>query len=182
MQRFDARRLHDALAQNPGVSGLASIAMLDGLAKGQDRAVFLGRLGRTSFNVATLGSAEAEMGRRERVGGTHVRNARFTGDAGVETLEQRIVARFLASLAAGDAAAVAELLDPLPYGIGSMANGGGEARLAMARSLIAQRDWSAFADAAPQQVEETLWRAGAALVGLRRTTEFAFIETIEVGS
>jgi len=63
-----------------------------------------------------------------------------------------------------------------------MVHGGDEARLAMASSLIAQRDWSAIAQATPQQVEETLWRAGAAVIGLRRTTEFAFIESIEVGS
>ena len=182
VQRFDARRLHDALSAQETVAQRTTVAMLDKLASAQDRGVFLGRLGRTSFNVATMGSAQAEMARRERVGSTTIRNARFVNDGAVTSLEERIVTGFLEALAARDSAAVAEMLDPLPYGFGSMVHGGDEARLAMASSLIAQRDWSAFAQASPQQVEETLWRAGAAVIGLRRTTEFAFIESIEVGS
>lgn len=182
VQRFDARRLHDALASEEAVSGMQAAAMLDDLARSQDRGVFLGRLGRTSFNVATMGSAAQELGRRERVGGTHIRNVRFTGDAAADGMEAQIVARFLAALAAGQSAVVAEMLDPLPYGMGAMATGGDKARLAMASSLIGQADWSSMASAPLEQIDETLWRAGAVTIGLRRTSEFAFIETIEVGS
>lgn len=186
VQRYDARRLYDALASEAAVGGMQTVTMLGDLARLQDRGVFLGRLGRTSFNVATMGSAAEEMGRRERVGGTHVRNVRFTGDTGSAGLEQQIVTRFLAALAAGESAVVAEMLDPLPYGMGAMSSGGDKARLAMASSLVAQRDWSAFAAAAPERLNETTWRAAGtnseATIGLRRTTEFAFIETIEVGS
>ncbi len=182
VQRYDARRLHEALSAQQQVSATFTVASLGDLAKGQDRAIFLGRLGRTSFNVATMGSASQETGRRERVGGTHVRDVRFTSEAGADTLEQRIVSQFLAALAAGESAAVAQMLDPLPYGMGAMAHGGDQARIAMASNLIAQRDWSAAAATPPQQVGETLWRAGDALINLRRTTEFAYVESIEVGS
>ena len=181
-QRFDAARLLEALASDPAVSGLTTVAMLEHLAADQSRGIFLGRYGRTSFNVATMGSTRAEMGRRERVGGVHVRKARFGSDAAPGAIEQQIVAQFLAALAQGDAAAVAQMLDPLPYSGGMMGEAGEKARLAMAASLIETRDWSAFAAATPEEVEETVWRAGEAVIGLRRTSEFAFVESIQVGS
>ncbi len=185
VERFDARRLSDAMSRQADTEGKVSFASLENLASAQDRGVFLGRLARTDFNVTTLGSAETELDRRSRVGGKAIRGVRFTpAEAGTD-FEQGIVERFLAALAAGDTATVAQMLDPLPFGYTNLSGGGGEARRLMAEALIAERDWRAIAAGPPVKSGDTSWvtNGGGAqvTVNLRRTTDFAFIHSIRVG-
>lgn len=176
--RFDARRLHQTLAEQIGAEGDLAMDRLAAIADSQDRGVFFGRLGRTNFNVATMGSTSAEAARRERVGHQEIREARFVADG--SDVERSIVSRFVAALAAGDADAVAAYLDPLPYGGGSVG-----AREAMARQLIARHDWRVFVGASPERAGDTgftLNSAGKrAAITLRRTTDFAFVQSIQVG-
>jgi len=181
--RFDARRLHKAVASSEA-SMPALLASLDKVADGQERKIFFGLLARTEFNVATMGSASDEVDRRSRIGGTAIRQIRFASqDAAAE---EKIVTRFLVALIDRDAQVVSQFLDPLPYGYGSLPNGGDQARLAMAQSLIAEQDWSVFRNAVSDQDEanKTTWivKAGGkeAVVKLRPTTEFAFVQSIEV--
>lgn len=185
VERFDAARLSDALSEEAEMAGTPLVASLESLARDQRRGVFLGRFARTYFNVATLGSAEAELDRRSRVGGNEVRGARFAPPEPGGDIEQGIVERFLTALAAANAEAVAQYLDPLPYGYGNMTSGGGEARQRMAEALIAERDWQAFAAASPVRASESSWVASGgtqrATIELRRTTDFAFVHSVEVG-
>lgn len=186
VERFDARRLSEALSAQAGTTDAAAFASLESLASGQDRGVFLGRLARTNFNVTTLGSAEAELDRRGRVAGAAIREMRFAAVEPGTDIEQGIVERFLAALAAADVATVAQMLDPLPFGYGSLAGGGGQARWLMAETLIAERDWRAIAAGPPVKSGETRWVAGGGTgeqvtVELRRTTDFAFVQSIQVG-
>ncbi|WP_162789484.1 hypothetical protein [Altererythrobacter sp. ZODW24] len=184
-ERFDAARLHDSLSSSPNASTMQGILpRLEDLARGQQRGVFLGRLGRTNFNVATLGSGEAEVDRRSRIGGTAVREARFAAPtAGVAT-EQAIVERFMSALARKDPAAVSQFLDPLPYGYSNLEQGGDAARTAMAASLIARHDWNHFAARQISQSGETSWTVQGtglrAVIELRRTADFAFVQSIKV--
>lgn len=184
VERFDAGRLADSLSKQRGVNDTAAFASLEGLAQGQRTGLFFGRLVRTSFNLTTLGSAQDELDRRSRVGGAAIREARFAAPAPGTDIEQSIVERFLAALAGGDVAGVAQMLDPLPYGYGNLAGGGSEARLIMARVLVAERDWQGFAAEPPTKSDNTEWVAsgsgGKAVINLRRTTDFAFIQSIKV--
>lgn len=185
-ERFDAKRLHQSLSESSNSASIANVlTRLNGLATRQGRGVFLGRLGRTSFNVATFGSSEAEVDRRSRVGGTAVRKARFAASASGDTTERTIIESFIAALTRGDAIAASQFLDPLPYGYGSLQNGGDEARQAMARSLISKEDWSGFSSATVSKTDETQWMAKSngkvAVIVLRRTSDFAFVQSIQVG-
>lgn len=184
MARFDAARLHDALEVNSVEGAPDMMAELADLVGAQKLGFFTGRLSRTNFNVATLGSAEQEIDRRARVGGQAVRSIRFAEPDPAISTERTIVASFVDALAKGDAVAAAEFIDPLPFGMDSLQGRAGEARLVMARQMLNERDWRPFAAAEPTQAGETSWAiagAGAqATVTLRRTTDFAFVQSVEV--
>lgn len=184
VERFDARRLHDALVQQGAKGGSGAIASLGALADKQDIGVWFGRLGRTRFNVTTMGSAKAERARRLEVGGTAVRALRFAGDDQKGQREAQIVSAFLSALAAGDATTAAQFLDPLPFGQASLGAGSDAGRLAMASALAGERDWSRFASETPRETADTVWTVGPesnpVAIRLRRTHDFAFIESIQV--
>lgn len=179
-ERFDAARLHAAFEQQGAAFSLAS---LSDLADEQARDVFLGRLGRTAFNVTTMGSAEQELTRRARTGGNAVRETRFAASATGEDLERRVVSRFLSALANGDAQAVADLIDPAPYGLVHGTPEASAARLTMARTLLAARDWRAFGNVQPSSVGNASWFASAggssATIALIPTRDFTFVRSIE---
>ena len=62
--RFDARRLIDSLQESEKSAFAGAYAGLQSIAKSQSRGVFLGRLGRTSFNLAASGAAKRSEERR----------------------------------------------------------------------------------------------------------------------
>lgn len=182
--RFDARRLHKTLAPQLGSDGEWVMARLASVVESQDRGVFFGRLGRTSFNVATLGSTSAEQARRERVGGTQLRESRFVGDKSAEEVERDLIQRFVRALASGDSRAASEYLDPLPYGMNNMGGGGAQARMLMAQQLIARNNWQVFANADPAATGAASYLITAngarAQIDLRRTAEVAFVKSVVV--
>lgn len=181
--RYDAGRLHQALgAKGDDVPFLAALGTL---AAGQRRGIFWGRLGRTNFNIATMNSARAESDRRSRLGGAAIRDARFTAQEPGDGFERDVVNRFLAALARGDATDAAQFLDPLPYGFNRLDAGGDKARRVMAERLIARQDWAALAAVTPDKKDEARWTVAAgsrrAEILLRRTSEFAFVQSIQLG-
>ncbi len=182
IERFDASRLRKALYDN--LNGVQPLPALDRLASAQKTAIFFGRLAPTDVNINTLDSKDAEMARRERVGGQAVRQIRFATQPADGAIEQKIVSDFMRALVAGDAKAAAQFIDPLPYGYSNLGNGGGGARRLMTEALIGERDWRAFAGSQPIEAGDALWLVngsnGNARILLRRTTEFAFVQSIEV--
>ena len=184
-ERFDARRLLASLAESPKAAEFSSVLRsLGDLAGNQGRGVWLGRLTRTDFNVATMGSKEDELARRSRVGGTAIRAARYMTAGNDTPTEQVIVEKFVAALTGADAAAAGQFLDPLPYGNGAIRESD-RARHLAAQALISQHDWSGFSEAKMVRSGDLEWTAQGrdkqAVITIRRTSEFAFIETIQVG-
>ena len=179
---FDAGRLQTALADQPGIAGSNVLKALDPVVQRQARGIFLGRYGRTAFNVGTMGSAASEQSRRSQLGGTQVRALRFSGSGRPSAFEGEVVATMIDALARGDADAVAQLLDPLPFGERSLVEGADQPRLALARQLLEERDWSALAGSAPVALDDTRWRVGPpgnpVELRLRRTRDFVFVQSI----
>src|SRR5690606_30165940 len=64
IERFDAVRLRDFWDENNKISMPQVYASLDKLDNGQAKAIFLGRFGRTNFNVAASGRASQELAKR----------------------------------------------------------------------------------------------------------------------
>jgi len=132
-----------------------------------------------------MGSASAEKGRRIRVGGIAARDARFGAPQSVTGSEEHIIEKFVQALAGGDADRVSEFIDPLPYGSAASGPGGNDVRRVAAPRLLAQHNWSQLADSQTEKVGDTSWRVIGggmqAQIELRRTSDFAFVQSIQVG-
>lgn len=182
--RFDAARLlgtlsADARAAHPGL-----VADLEGIAAEQAVGIFFGLYEPTRFNLQAGGSGATEESRRLTHGDDVIRRIRFGGVADPARIEELVVAEFLAALRAGDAATVAALLDPTPYGGTDLRGGGAEARALVAARLVASRDWArALGDGgAVRGGSDGLWTvAGREAVTLRNrpVTDFVYVSTIE---
>lgn len=186
VERFDAMRLQDALVQDATDEvAVGVLANMRGLARGQRRGMFLGRLSQNNFNLASLGSSVEELDRRSRVGGTAVRDARFETSGGIVDIEQAIVERFVAAMVRGDSKSAAEFLDPLPYNSTRLSDDAARARELTVVNLLQSHDWDRFAGLQATSLGENRWSFrgtdAVATIVLRRTTEFAFIQSIEVG-
>ncbi len=189
VERFDAARLRDAWDEGIKISAAKAYAALDDLVKKQSRGLFLGRLGRTTFNVTASGRASQELAKRSIVGGATVTNIRFSSKESSDGIEQHIVNDFINALMRGDAQSVAEIMDPMPFGNSDLRSGGDEARLLLAQSLIGERNWKTIignAEAKRDQNIDDLWvirgPVSRTYIKLRRTTDFAFVSTIRTGS
>lgn len=188
VERFDAARLRDAWNEDIKVSAPLAYASLEDLAGGQATGVFLGRLGRTNFNVAASGLAKTELAKRTIVGGNAITDIRFDSSANSATFEKRIVSKFADALARSDAKTVAQFIDPLPFGNNDLRGGAGEARLLMAQNLIAERNWKSNVSGRQpvrDQQNSSLWviqgPVSRTLITLRRTTDFAFVSNVKTG-
>lgn len=189
VERFDAARLRDAWEGDIKSAAPKTYAALGDVVKSQSRGLFLGRLGRTNFNVAASGQASQELAKRTIVGGAAVTSIRFGTKANSTGIEQRIIHDFMDALVRGDARSVAEMMDPLPFGNSDLRGGGGEARLLMARSLVGERNWKTVigrAQPVRDQNVDGLWIIRGpgpdTYIKLRRTTDFAFVSTIQTGN
>lgn len=181
-ERYDARRLHTALSDAPHAADYpVALAALAKVAGGQDTGVFIGRLGRTNFNVATMGSAEAETARRARTGATAIRETRFAAPNDITGTEAMIVEKFVGALSSGDVDTASQFIDPMPYGGGDSS----AMRKVAANALVKDHDWQRLSSATFEQTSDTSWRVTgrgmAAQIELRRTSDFAFIQSISVG-
>ena len=184
IERFDAGRFRDAWSSAAAAAAPEAHQALAGVAKDQKFGLFVGRYQRTGFNVATSGtSASREVQRRQAIGAPAVRAIRFSEGATPTELEYRVITSFAEALAKKDAASVAELLDPTPF-----ANeGGAEARLVLARALIAERNWGRIFSSVEvsRSLEPNKWLlagpGGLSTITLRATPDFAFIAAIQTG-
>lgn len=181
VQRFDAARLRDRWSEAARTAQPAAFEHLNGLAARQNRGLFFGRLARTRYNVTAPRGPERELASRALLGNPSIRAIRFDGQADAASVERRIVAAFRAALLAGDAEAVASLLDPMPFGGRALSGGAREARVLAARALLASRDWTVVLGAAEPAPADGRWQIGRARVTLRTVDDFAFVRTIEGG-
>lgn len=185
-ERFDAERLRQSLLGEQ-VDGW-DMAPLDRLSGAQKTGIFFGRLAPTNFNIGTMNSAEDELVQRDQVGAPALRDIRFskTAEAGDPQVEERIVSQFIQALASRDAEAAARFLDPLPYGLSNLGDGGNDARLLMAQGLVDRTDWTSLAQASPTSDGVVpIWKFQttntSAWITLRRTTDFAFVQSVQLG-
>ena len=183
VQRYDAKRLSESWTKNGRSPSPQLVAELDRLADGQATGIFLGRLGRTNFNVTTSGSAAREVARRSVVGGNVVRDLRFASVETQSEFDRKVIGRFLEALVAGNSDTVAELMDPVPFGENVNGNAG-QARRQMAAMLLRQRNWAAILGTSPQASIDDQGRwivAGPenrVIVSLRSAPGFTFIKSI----
>lgn len=186
VERFDAGRLRKSWSPAAIAAAPEAKQALDGIASAQAFGLFAGRYQRTGFNVAASGAAGSEMERRAVVGGAAVREIRFSRGADPAMAEYRVIVSFARALADGDAASLAELLDPVPFGGRNMGAAGADARLLFARALVAQRDWrrQLTSVAATRGTKPNQWLLGGpnglTIVTLRPTTDFAFVGAVDV--
>ncbi len=184
VERFDAQRLAASMSDNLAVRP-EMIARLNSIAAKQRTGIFFGRLGRTNFNVATSGNKSREVARRSIIGGDAARRLRFAATENQEEFDRKVIEMFLAALAAGDAATVAELMDPVPFG-GIASEEAGKARRKMAAMVLAQRNWGAFlrdgfeASASSDEQWVTVTSQGLAYISLRNAQGFTFVKSIRV--
>lgn len=186
VERFDAARLRDVWPEDLRNQSAAAFASLDQLAGAQATGVLFGRLGRTNFNVSAPDSTGAELGRRSVMGGPVVRAIRFGTGSDAAAIELNIVNSVVAALKGRDANALAELIDPLPFGNMDLRSGASGARMLTAEALIAERDWSETLSGEPQKTSENDWAIsgpkGRTLIALRPTSDFAYLANISVGN
>lgn len=186
LARFDAARLIARWDESDKAEFASAHAELQAIAKSQSRGVFLGRLGRTSFNVAASGEASQELARRSIVGGAVSQSIRFSDIADKTGNEKAVVSRFIAALASGDVDTVAQLMDPLPFGLSDMRGEPGDARSIAAQHLAFERNWAdLLGQAAPEySAEQGVWTIPGrtpVIVTLRNTQDIPFIKSIRIG-
>ncbi len=184
VERFDAQRLAASMAENPAADP-DMLARLEAIADRQRTGIFLGRLGKTNFNVATSGNKSREVARRSIIGGAAARTLRFAATENQEEFDRKVIEMFLNALAAGDAATVAELMDPVPFG-GITSGEADKARRKMAAMVLAQRNWAAFlgdgfeTSASSDEQWVTITSQGLAYISLRNAQGFTFVKSIRV--
>lgn len=177
--RFDASRLHDAWDHEIRTSAPSVFAKLQKLAKRQSTGMFLGRLGRTNFNIAASGDAPNELARRSLVGGEAVQKIRFGESNDPIVIEQTIIAGFRDAMLAGDTKAAAEFLDPRPFGGSDLRGGAIAARELAAGMLLNERDWGAILNGELRR-GDTGWEVGDAVITVIVTGDFAYVSGIRL--
>lgn len=186
VQRYAAQRFLASWSQQAVDANSDIYQRFKKVANKQRWGLFFGRLEATNFNVTAPGSSAQELARRSVVGDEVVQQIRFSGITDPKDVEREIVDRFVTALADGDAATVASLMDPSPFGMTDLRGGGDGARLLMAHNLIASNDWRKVLgrDASVEQLEsEGAWKVAnggrSTLVSLRPVGDFTYVRTIE---
>lgn len=135
---FDAERLAALFGPQPPESLRGVVADLMAAADDQSLGIFFGLYERTVLDLQNPGGARVEAARASVMGAPEVVRIRYSGVNDPAQIEAMVVERARAALAARDANALAQLLDPAPYGGDDLGGGGEEARLVVARELTAQ--------------------------------------------
>jgi|GEM_PF-3407952 len=186
VQRYDADRFLDSWTDRMRNQNAGLAALFVKVGQAQNLGKFFGRFETTAFNVAVPDSASRELGRRSIVGNNSVRKIRFSSASNPVEIEKRVVKSFVQGLSKGDARAVADLLDPSPFGRSDLRGGGGVARLLMAEQLLASQDWtSRFENARFSKSKGGVWQVTAAgyrtEIMLKPVGDFTFIQSIYTG-
>jgi hypothetical protein len=175
---FDAERMAALLGPQPPQSLAGFVADLTSVADDQSWGIFFGLYQRSLFDLQNPGGPRTEAGRASVMGAPEVVRIRYSGQSNPDQIEEMVVARAAAALAAGDAMAFAQLLDPAPYGGDNLDGGGQEARLVVARQLIAEHARAASGEVR-RGAGEGVWRAGSVTLRTRPFSDFIFISAIE---
>lgn len=175
---FDAERMAAMFGPQPPQSLSGFAADLASVADDQSWGIFFGLYQRSLFDLQNPGGARTEAGRVSVMGAPEVARIRFSGQSNPDQIEGMVVARAAAALAAGDANALAQLLDPAPYGGDDLSGGGQEARLHVARQLIAGYGRAAAGDVR-RGAGEGVWRVGAVTIRTRPFSDFIFVSSVE---
>lgn len=178
VEKYDAIRLADQWSQVTRTASPTAYASLTRIKSKQQRGVWFGRLGQTSYNVAASGSAKNERATRRLMGEAAVRDIRFSGASEPMDVEKLVVTRFLDALKSGDAETVSALMDPTPFGGRRLSGGADEARLLAARAFIASRNWTNIVGSNEPIFSDRMWRAGGASLVLRPIDDFIFVTRI----
>ena len=186
-QTFDASRFLASWSKENSARHPQVFAALEKIKSSQKRAIFMGLYRETSFNVAAPGSSNSELARRTIVGSKVIQNIRFSSENDPKRVERLVVYAFRDALVSGDAAALASLLDPTPFGGTDLRGGAGGARLLKARQMIESQDWGALlgtAEATPM-TGGNLWALSAGQnrysIQLRPVGDFTYISSIAQG-
>jgi hypothetical protein len=175
---FDAERMAAMFGPQPPQSLSGFVADLASVADDQSWGIFFGLYQRSLFDLQNPGGARTEAGRVSVMGAPEVARIRFSGQSNPDAIEDMVVARAASALATGDANALAQLLDPAPYGGDNLNGGGQEARLVVAQQLIAQHGRAAAGDVR-RGAAEGVWRAGSVTLRTRPFSDFIFISAVE---
>lgn len=135
---FDAERMAAMFGPQAPEPLQGFVADLASVAEEQSWGLFFGRYQRSLFDLNNPGGARTETGRVSVMGAPEVVRIRYSGVSDPTQVEAMVVERARAALAARDANALAQLLDPAPYGGDDLSGGGEQARLVVARELVSQ--------------------------------------------
>jgi hypothetical protein len=170
---FDAERMRAMFGPEPPPTLRGFVSKLDDAADDQAWGIFFGRYQRSVLDLQAPGGARTEAGRSSEI----VR-IRYSGHSDPDQIEAMVVARAAQALASRDALALAQLLDPAPYGGDDLGGGGDEARLLVAQQLIVSHARAASGEVR-RGAGEGVWRAGAVTLRTRPFSDFVFISAIE---
>lgn len=175
---FDAERMAAMFGPRPPNVLQPFVSALMSVADDQSLGIFLGMYQRSLFDLQTPGGSRVEGGRASVMGAPEVARIRYSGASNPDQIEEMVVARAAAALSYRDANTLAQLLDPTPFGGDDLNGGGQEARLVVARQLIA--DFSGVASGDVRRgAGEGVWRAGSVTMRTRPFSDFIFISSVE---
>jgi hypothetical protein len=183
ISRFDARHYAATLPETARQWAPRVMQGLTAIGTAQRTALFFGLYRHDGARVPTRG----EAGRRQVLGAPSVQAARFGGRATSEHVEYDVVTMFVRALFDRDAATLAPLIDPLPFGGAGLDSMGNAARLAYARTIIAATDWPVQLDGVvPLRMSKPgVWvlqaAAGPTFLTLRATRDFVFVQSVQAG-
>lgn len=186
MASFDAARFAEHWTPEAAARHQTTLQQLHEVARRQRYGLFLGRLGRTTLNLAAPTGAQSEVARRSVVGDPAVMAIRYSSSDDYAAIARSVSEQILAALGNGDVASVAALLDPVPYGNTDLTGSGGDARRLTATDMIARHDWpNLLRGAVLQQGDDPgSWvatsPAAKANISLRRMGDFVFVSSISI--
>ena len=181
--RFDARHYAASLSSAARQWAPAVAKALDNVAASQKTAMFLGLYQRDGARLPTQGDAA----RRNLLGAPAVQATRFSGEADPAQVEYDVLTMLVRALVDRDAATLAPLIDPLPFGGAGLDSMGHEARLAYAQMIVKAADWPIRLDGVVpiRMTRPGIWvlqsATGPTIVTLRGTRDFVFVKSVQPG-
>lgn len=175
---FDAGRMRAMFGGTPAPALRDFVAQLDDIAEDQSWGLFFGQYKRSVFDLQNPGGERAEAGRRSVMAAPEVARIRYSGLSDPDQIEAEVVARGAAALVARDAEALAQLLDPAPFGGDDLSGGGEDARRVVAQQIIAEHA-SAASGEVRRGAGQGVWRAGRITMRTRPFSDFVFISSVE---
>jgi hypothetical protein len=176
---FDARRL---AATMPAEWAATTAAPLQAIARRQQRQRFWGRIEPVSINAGAPAAPELEGVRQSYLANPTVAGLRRAAAKDPVKLASLTATRFAAALAAGDAATLADLIDPKPFtDTGADTAAWQAARAAFAGKLAADAALQGAMASAPTPVadDQTAFDAGGYRIRVTPRDRAMFVTAVE---